>query len=118
MEKRLLIIDDDVDIVVLIFDLLTDLFDIIDTAYTVDEACKILSENTYTVILLDINLQYRNGGEVFKFVIDDKGILLLAIWGLTPLAHTDDPVRSILGTLAVAENIEKILKTKRGKKKI
>jgi hypothetical protein len=32
--------------------------------------------------------------QVNKFVMDDKGALLLCAWGLPPMAHTDDPHRA------------------------
>jgi class 3 adenylate cyclase len=34
---------------------------------------------------------YRLEGSVNKLVLDDKGSTLICIWGLCPMAHTDDP---------------------------
>jgi response regulator RpfG family c-di-GMP phosphodiesterase len=68
VNKRLLIVDDDIDIVGIIFDFLTDLFDSIDVAYSVEEAIALLAQYSYAIILLDINLQNRNGAEVVKYI--------------------------------------------------
>jgi response regulator RpfG family c-di-GMP phosphodiesterase len=70
MIKKLLIVDDNVDLVSLLYDIFEDLFDIIETAYEVEEACQTLTQNTFSVVLLDINLNNRNGAEVVKFVQD------------------------------------------------
>mmetsp|Transcript_70287 Transcript_70287/g.150512 ORF Transcript_70287/g.150512 Transcript_70287/m.150512 type:complete len:1114 (-) Transcript_70287:73-3414(-) len=40
---------------------------------------------------------YANEGTLNKFVIDDKGMLFLLVYGLPPLVHTDDPTRAVLG---------------------
>ena len=39
---------------------------------------------------------YENEGSVRQFIMDDKGTVLICVFGLPPLAHTDDPVRSVL----------------------
>jgi len=39
---------------------------------------------------------YENEGTLNKFVIDDKGMLFLLVFGLPPLVHTDDPTRAVL----------------------
>jgi hypothetical protein len=36
---------------------------------------------------------YDFEGSLNKFLIDDKGSTLIAVWGLPPLAHEDDPKR-------------------------
>jgi class 3 adenylate cyclase len=38
-------------------------------------------------------------GTVNKFVMDDKGALLLCAWGLPPMAHADDPHRALMAAL-------------------
>lgn len=42
---------------------------------------------------------YGHEGTVNKFVIDDKGMLFLLVFGLPPLVHTDDPTRAVLSCL-------------------
>jgi len=39
---------------------------------------------------------YSYEGTLNKFVIDDKGMLFLLVYGLPPLVHTDDPTRAVL----------------------
>jgi response regulator RpfG family c-di-GMP phosphodiesterase len=70
MEKTLLIVDDNKEIIDIVSEILSDLFDKIMTAGTVDEAQKVLQENTFSFVILDINLEGRNGAEVIKFLVD------------------------------------------------
>lgn len=72
MIRKLLIVEDNVDSMEVFIETFIDLFDIVETAYDVDEACKILAEKTISLIILDINLNNRNGAEVIKFVRDDE----------------------------------------------
>jgi class 3 adenylate cyclase len=39
---------------------------------------------------------YAHEGTLNKFVIDDKGMLFVLVWGLPPLVHTDDASRATL----------------------
>ena len=41
-------------------------------------------------------------GSLNKFLVDDKGSTLLAVFGLSPLAHDDDPTRCILSSCLLA----------------
>ena len=72
MGQRLLIIDDDHDVIEVISEILKDLFDAIEGVHSVEEAEEILVENTYDLIFLDINLGKRNGAEVVKFLITSE----------------------------------------------
>jgi predicted ATPase len=38
---------------------------------------------------------YRYEGSINKLAVDDKGTILLALFGAPPLAHEDDPLRSL-----------------------
>jgi len=42
---------------------------------------------------------FDHEGAVNKFVMDDKGALLLCAWGLPPMAHIDDPHRATAAAL-------------------
>mmetsp|Transcript_22433 Transcript_22433/g.40471 ORF Transcript_22433/g.40471 Transcript_22433/m.40471 type:complete len:1073 (-) Transcript_22433:145-3363(-) len=42
------------------------------------------------------NYCYQHEGTLNKFLIDDKGMLFLLVFGLPPLVHTDDPTRAVL----------------------
>ena len=39
---------------------------------------------------------YNLEGTVNKFLIDDKGVLMLNVFGLPPMVHTDDALRAVL----------------------
>lgn len=39
---------------------------------------------------------YAHEGTMNKFLVDDKGMLFLMVFGLPPLVHTDDPTRAVL----------------------
>ena len=70
MEKVLLIVDDCKDIVEVIEDVLKDQFDRIVTAATVTEAQEKVSNTIFSFIILDIDLDGRNGAEVIKYLMD------------------------------------------------
>jgi response regulator RpfG family c-di-GMP phosphodiesterase len=69
--KKLLIVDDNKDIVDIIKEFLSDLYDEVYSASTVDEAQDLLIAHTFSLMTLDINLQGRNGSEVIKFIMDN-----------------------------------------------
>ncbi len=71
MEKRLLIIDDNKEIVEVAGEILSDLFEVIESANTVDQAIALLQTQTYSFIVLDINLEGRNGAEVIKYLVEN-----------------------------------------------
>lgn len=71
MEKILLIVDDSKEIIDVVTTILSDLFDKIVTAGSVPEAQKILEESVVSMIVLDINLEGRNGAEIVKFLVDN-----------------------------------------------
>ena len=49
---------------------------------------------------------YDQEGAVNKFVMDDKGALLLCAWGLPPMAHIDDPHRATAAALQLSKTFE------------
>ena len=47
---------------------------------------------------------YRTRGSLNKFLMDDKGSVMLCCWGLPPFSSSDDPVRAVLsGNLVLTE---------------
>lgn len=46
---------------------------------------------------------YRFEGSINKLSVDDKGISLVAVLGLPPLAHEDDPMRGLQASFAIQE---------------
>lgn len=51
---------------------------------------------------------YRFEGSLNKVVVDDKGILLMALFGAPPLAHQDDPVRGVKAAVEVQTLTDKM----------
>jgi response regulator RpfG family c-di-GMP phosphodiesterase len=71
MKKLLLIVDDNPEIVDVIKLFLSDMYDEVHTASTVDEAQDLLTTHKFTMMTLDINLHGRNGSEIIKFIMDN-----------------------------------------------
>lgn len=57
-----------------------------------DDGARITQELTVSIQ----RICYGYEGALNKFVIDDKGLLFLLVFGLPPLVHTDDPTRAVL----------------------
>ncbi len=70
MSKKLLIIDDSVEIHEIITNLISEQFSIVKSATNVDEAIEELKTEIFDCIILDINLGGKNGAHVIKFLID------------------------------------------------
>lgn len=70
MGKHLLIIDDNKEVLDIVSEILTDLFDKVFTACSVEDAQNLLSDNVFSFVILDINLEGRNGAEVIKYLVD------------------------------------------------
>ncbi|GFE53942.1 hypothetical protein BaOVIS_013460 [Babesia ovis] len=51
---------------------------------------------------------YALEGSVNKFLVDDKGVVILLFMGFPPVYHTDDPVRAIFVGLKIAHDCGKI----------
>ena len=50
---------------------------------------------------------YRYEGSINKFLMDDKGSTLIAVFGLLPLAHEDDAARAVLSSLLLCKELGK-----------
>lgn len=51
---------------------------------------------------------YAHEGTLNKFLIDDKGMLFLLVFGLPPLVHTDDPTRAVLACFEFVEVFKRL----------
>ena len=49
---------------------------------------------------------YRTCGSLNKFLMDDKGSVLLIGWGLPPLSNHDDPLRAVLTGLNIIQELK------------
>eukprot|EP00753_Platysulcus_tardus_P003833 PLAT12494.2.p1 GENE.PLAT12494.2~~PLAT12494.2.p1 ORF type:complete len:1725 (-),score=861.37 PLAT12494.2:94-4923(-) len=56
---------------------------------------------------------YRYEGTINKFLVDDKGSTLVAVFGLPPLAHEQDSTRAVLAGLAVSARLRELGNTAR-----
>ena len=50
---------------------------------------------------------FRFEGMVRQFLVDDKGTVLIAVFGVPPYKHIDDPIRAIKTALEISESLEK-----------
>ena len=46
---------------------------------------------------------YAHEGTLNKYLVDDKGMLFLLVFGLPPMVHTDDATRAVLACLDMVE---------------
>ena len=51
---------------------------------------------------------FDSGGTVNKFLVDDKGSTLVAVFGLPPLAHKNDATRAALCSLAICGKLHEL----------
>ena len=51
---------------------------------------------------------YRTRGGLNKFLMDDKGTLMLLCWGLPPLSNPDDHLRGVLAALSLINDLKKV----------
>jgi class 3 adenylate cyclase len=51
---------------------------------------------------------YRYEGSLNKFLMDDKGSTVVAVFGLPPLAHEDDSVRAVLSSLMIMKKLNEL----------
>jgi len=58
---------------------------------------------------LMVNMQracYTHEGNLNKFLVDDKGLLFLFVFGLPPLMHIDDPTRAVKACFEMARALK------------
>lgn len=70
MNKKLLIVDDSQEVIEVVRETLSGIFEEIRCAGNVDSAIAALAEDKFDFVVLDINLEGRNGAEVVKYLVD------------------------------------------------
>lgn len=50
---------------------------------------------------------FRFEGMVRQFLVDDKGTVLIAVFGVPPYKHIDDPIRAVKTALEISEILER-----------
>ncbi|KAK5577743.1 hypothetical protein RB653_002691 [Dictyostelium firmibasis] len=51
---------------------------------------------------------YKHEGTVRQFIVDDKGCVLIAAWGVPPHSHEDDPSRAVEAAMEIVVNVFKL----------
>ena len=51
---------------------------------------------------------FQQEGQVNKFLVDDKGLLFLCVFGAPPLVHTDDPLRAINACFSIIQSLKRL----------
>ncbi len=69
--KKILIVDDEFDIVDLLVDMIRQEFIKPDGVHTVFEATQLISRNEYDAVIVDIHLKGENGAKVIKYLLSD-----------------------------------------------
>ena len=49
---------------------------------------------------------YSREGQLNKMLVDDKGTVLLCVFGLPPRPHADDPLRSVKASMAISRALD------------
>ncbi len=66
-----------------------------------------LNEIQHGIRTIQIAL-YRYEGSVNKLSLDEKGAILIAVFGLPPLAHEDDAIRGVQAAMAVLKAMQEV----------
>ena len=66
------------------------------------------SAKEYSLINYANRAIYDYEGTINKFLVDDKGSTLIAVFGLPPLAHENDGTRAVLAGKFLVESLAKI----------
>ncbi|MCB9061150.1 MAG: response regulator [Halobacteriovoraceae bacterium] len=73
MQSRVLIVEDEKDIIEVLSIYAQDFFEIIDSAVNVSDGIEKIKENSYDCIVLDISLgSNENGAQILKFLIENQ----------------------------------------------
>ncbi len=51
---------------------------------------------------------YHHEGSVRQFIIDDKGTIFIAVFGIPPLTHEDDPLRAVKAAYELRQKINEL----------
>lgn len=65
-------------------------------------------EHIQTAVHLLQTSLYRYEGSINKISVDEKGAIMIGVYGLPPLSHEDDALRGVQAALAVRESLQTI----------
>merc|ERR1712129_288871 len=58
---------------------------------------------------------YKYQGSLNKFLVDDKGSTVMAVFGLPPVAHRNDPERAVMAALDLRKKFTEMSNRRFGK---
>jgi len=76
------------------------------TKNVLDEDTEIFIMQLHNIIRTVQDCVYEYQGSLNKFLFDDKGATVYALFGLPPTAHANDPQRAVLAGLALLERMQ------------
>eukprot|EP01132_Coremiostelium_polycephalum_P002067 gene2067-2553_t len=79
----------------------------VNLSYGIPDPVKDLNKLQSIVYELQ-TIVYKYEGTVRQFIIDDKGCILIAAWGVPPWSHEDDPSRAVEAAMEVVVNLFKL----------
>merc|ERR1719158_1722952 len=82
---------------------------IADGVWDIDSGCELAQK----IMCAMQRATYNMEGTVNKFLIDDKGLIIVAAFGLPPFVHFDDPKRAITACFNMNSELEKLGMTAR-----
>src|ERR1700691_2258960 len=66
------------------------------------------NERLHAAVRKTQEILFRYEGSEYQFLMDDKGLILIGVFGLPPLSHEDDPVRGVQAALAIRAELERM----------
>ncbi|SCM25280.1 adenylyl cyclase beta, putative [Plasmodium berghei] len=64
--------------------------------------------STHSIMKLTQKAVFTMEGTINKFIFDDKGILILIMFGLPPLYHSDDSIRALLTCFRLIDGLKSL----------
>lgn len=80
----------------------------IDLASSSKGSCAEAIEKGHRLMLYVQRAIYTWEGSINKFLVDDKGLVVLAVFGLPPMAHADDPKRAVAAAKMLVDDIAEL----------
>eukprot|EP01071_Lankesteria_metandrocarpae_P003319 Lankesteria_metandrocarpae@DN2890_c0_g1_i1.p1 len=66
------------------------------------------SQLAHRLMQLTQKAAYTMEGSVNKFLVDDKGVLILIMFGLPPVYHLDDSLRAVMTSMRVVDGLKSL----------
>ncbi|KAF2073845.1 hypothetical protein CYY_004841 [Polysphondylium violaceum] len=76
-------------------------------SYGVPDPIKDLNKLQSIVVEVQ-TIVYKYEGTIRQFIVDDKGCVLIAAWGVPPYSHEDDPSRAVEASMEIVVNLFKL----------